>query len=300
MKPVIKKQTHYNLLLMKDDSQARTFRLHGTTLKVLLTLFLLLLLGGGAGIAGGVHFFKEYLRLASLNESQDKELSEMRLQLERLVNLECLIVASNGSVPLAKNEEVGVTAPQRSAASEGAAEGEQALSDAPESANGESSGQAAEPAADAVAGAMQAVTEPSASAAGQQETTAPQTAADTATPGYLSLGSETSPLSVNGFQTRITGRERLRISYELATTPSDEPRTVSGSVRYRALLKDGSAADLTTNDIEGTRFAIARMKPMQNSVRLPQGQLAEDVEKIEVLVELTDGTVYQDVFGIAD
>jgi hypothetical protein len=41
--------------------------------------------------------------------TQEREFSEMRLQLERLANLESLLAASNGAPLLAKNEEVGVS-----------------------------------------------------------------------------------------------------------------------------------------------------------------------------------------------
>ena len=311
MKPVIKKQTHYNLLLMKDDSPARTLRVHSTTLKVLLTLFVLLLLAGGGGIAGGVHFFKEYLQLVAQNEAQDKELSEMRLQLERLVNLECLIVASNGSVPLAKNEEVGASAPPARQAGEGEHNGQNGsqeggrpdngATETPGAAGGASDGSAATPPDDQTSSQTSSQTgdQPNGMAGGAPGGQDAHSQAGGATgSGHLSLDAEDSPLRINGFNVRVSGRERLRISYELSTTPSDEPRTVSGSVRYRALLKDGAGVDLTSYDIEGTRFAIARMKPMASSARMPQGYLTENVDKIEVLVELADGTMYQDIFSL--
>lgn len=282
MKPVIKKQSHYNLLLMKDDSPARTFRVHGVALKILLAIFLVFLIAGGAGIAGGIYFFEEYLRLTSQNEMQEKELSEMRLQLERLVNLESLIVASNSTPPLAKNEEVGATAPPPKVIADGALP-----------AADMQSAEHPEQAPDALAA-------PAEQAKEQQDEVALPPSPSTEDPTYLSLNAADSPLRINGFQVRVTGRERLRISYELATTPSDEPRTVSGNIRYKALLSNGSGVDLISYDIEGKRFAIARMKPIQSSVRLPQGHLAENINNIAVFIELSDGTVYQDIFALAE
>jgi hypothetical protein len=111
MKPVIKKQTHYNLLLMRDDSAAHTFRVHSTVLKFFFFFLFLLMAGGAAGIAGGMHYWKKYRSLSAEHMAREREFSEMRLQLERLVNLETLIAASNGTPLQVKHEEVGVKVP---------------------------------------------------------------------------------------------------------------------------------------------------------------------------------------------
>lgn len=67
-------------------------------------------------------------------------------------------------------------------------------------------------------------------------------------------------------------------------------------MRYVAVFSNGEKLDLPLQDIDGTRFAIARMKPMQSSARLPQGYQTENIEKIEVFIEVSDGTVYHDSF----
>ena len=307
MKPVIKKQSHYNVLLMRDDKEARTFRLHSTTLRILLITLVVLIVGGGAGIAGGVHFFQQYLVLTKQQESQEKELSEMRLQLERLVNLECLIVASNGTtvaVPLAKNEELGVSAPANRLLATGTpAEGETARSD-PSAATAPQSGAPAPGAvnqnAAAAANPPSTVeqTQPDKPANGQ-ENALRNGAAEIAPPAHKSLESEESPLRITNFVGRASSQQRVRISYELSTTPSDEQRTVAGSARYVAVFSSGERLDLPLQDIDGTRFAIARMKPMQSSARLPQGYQSDDIDKIEVFIDLPDGTTYHDSFDFA-
>lgn len=277
MKPVIKKQSYYTLLLMKDDSPAHIFRMHGTVLKILFYLFLLFLLAGAASVAGGVYFFNKYLHLTSRNETQEKELSDVRLQLERLVNLESLLMASAESVPLAKNDEVGASAPP---------------------ARTPADGQNAEPPAQP--GDAPAPEAPATQADDQPAENVTAPAADAQSPSRLPLDAAESPLRINGFQARGTGKDRMRISYELLTAPADGLRTISGSIRYCARLANGSNIDLVSYDIEGKRFAITRMKPILSSVRMPQGYLVENIDKLAVIIELVDGTVYQEFFGLAE
>lgn len=276
MKPVIKKQSYYTLLLMKDDSPAHVFRMHGTVLKILFYLFLLFLLAGAASVAGGVYFFNKYLHLTSRNETQEKELTDVRLQLERLVNFESLLMASAESVPLAKNDEVGASAPPARIPADA---------------------QNAEPPAQPDDHAPEA---PATQADGQPEENATAPATDAQSPSRLPLDAAESPLRINGFQARGTGKDRMRISYELLTAPSDGLRTIAGSIRYCARLANGSNIDLVSYDIEGKRFAITRMKPILSSVRMPQGYLVEHIDKLAVIIELVDGTVYQEFFGLAE
>lgn len=289
MKPVIKKQTHYTILLMRDDTPARNFRVRASLIKALSLFFLLLMVAGGLGIAGGIYFFEKNLILVALTENQEKELGETRVQLERLVNLESLITVSNNSVPLAKNEEVGASATTSKPGVENEAQ-ERGADNIIQS--------AAHTALPEQAHLQEQTLTPEQAAASEQ--TALPEPPEMGTLTTLALNDTDSPLRINDFQARIVGKERLRVSYELSTAPSDEQRTVSGFVHYKATLADGSSVDLSAYDVEGTRFAIARMKPMQNSVRLPRGLLAENVNTVHVIVELADGKIYQNLFNITE
>lgn len=282
MKSVIKKQTHYSLLLMRDDGAARTFRVHSTLLRAFFIFLLLLIGGGGAGIAGGVHYWKKYRSLWERHVTQEREVSEMRLQLERLVNLECLIAASNGTPLQAKNEEVGVTVSNRQTPPP-----PDAIMTSPDAQN------AQEPTAPSPAG-----TSASASPeAGGQQVPTPQETETAAGPPASSI--EASPLRITGFNARPYGPQRLRISYELSTAQPEDQRTISGSAGYFAIFADGTRLELPLQDFDGTRFAIARMKPMQSTARIPQEYRLADIQQIEVFIELTEGSVYHDAFTFA-
>lgn len=267
MKSVIKKQTHYNLLLMRDDGAARSFRMHSRLLRFFIFLFLLLLAAGALGIYGGTHYWKKYRVLAERHAAQEREAGEMRLQLERLCNLESVIAASNGLPAQAQNQnqEVGVSLP---------------------SATRPSTQETV--ATDAEAGAV-AVADP---APGATESGEPATGEQ----GQLTSGD--SPLRIANFSLRSSGTQRLRVSYELSASQPDEQRTLSGSVRYGAVLTDGTKIELSMQDAEGSSFAIVRMKPMQSTLRLPQEHKPSDIAQIEVFIEIAGGSLYQDSFAV--
>jgi len=47
-----------------------------------------------------------------------------------------------------------------------------------------------------------------------------------------------------------------------------------------------------------SRFSIARMRLVQNSLILPQPYRAADVEKIDVLIEMSDGKKFEERFAL--
>jgi hypothetical protein len=288
LKPVIKKQTHYNVLLMRDDRESITFRIHCGLLRFCIGLFIALLLCGAGGIYGGLHFFTKYRELAGEQESRERENAGMRLQLERLVNLESLLKAGNGSPPQAKYTEVGTpdlparnTAPAnppgpaasvRGAVPPAAGPSPPAESSAPDNDGENPAEETRNVPADAPASAP---------------------AADGKDPF---ISDANSPLRINEFSVRNAGSSRLRISYELSTT-ADAPRIVTGTARYAAVTGDGLQIELPLQDTESSRFAITRMKPMQNTVRLPVGLPVESVSTINILIEIAD-TVYRGSYPV--
>jgi hypothetical protein len=98
-------------------------------------------------------------------------------------------------------------------------------------------------------------------------------------------------LRINEFSARNAGSSRLRISYELSVV-TDGQRTVGGAVKYAAVTADGARVDLVMQDPENSRFAIARMKTMQNTIRLPAGLKPDSIASIDIFIEVAD-TVYR-------
>jgi hypothetical protein len=293
MKPVIKKQTHYNILFMTDDGDAKTYRMRGGLLRFLFLFPLVLTLVGGAVVAAGVHYAKNYLELRSGYAQQEKEISEMRLQLERLTNLETLLSASSGSgaMPLAKHEEVGAAGPvgrSGNATTTDAAPAAQAFSNAtsgaadPDPAAPQTVADDAAPAPDNGAAPADAAVSP---------------AAETVSTLPL-LSSEESPVRISNFSGRPIGQQRVRIRYELSASNNEEGKMLSGLARHFAIFTNGERAELPSQDNADIRFAITRMKPMEATARLPQGYETKDIKQIDVVIVVEDVGSFHDYFEL--
>ena len=283
MKPIIKKQTYYSLLLMRDDSQVRTLRIKASTIRVLSVLLLLLLVCGALGLWGGVHYWGKYASLSERHNRQERELSESRLQLERYVNYETLLLASNATLPAAKNEEIGAGAPPlrvQNATQSGTAQTR------------------LEPVAAPAARTVNA-TLPRHNASDATVSSSLENRPD-ATPKVPLLSSDASPLRITGFNGRVTGSQRFRIRYELSAVPSDDQKTIAGTAKYFAAFTNGTQVELPMQDIGDIRFAISRMKPMEANLRLPQGYHTRELQRINVTIELDEGKTYHEYFSVAN
>jgi hypothetical protein len=288
MKPVIKKQTHYNILFMTDDGAAKTYRMRAGFLRFLILFPMVLVLLGGAVVAAGVHYGKNYLELRSGYAKQEKEISEMRLQLERLTNLETLLSASSGSgaMPLAKHEEVGMSSTARA--------GNATAATAPESGNATSQELPLEEGASpSDADAAVALGENGASVEGGPASV-PASVAST----LPLLSSDESPVHISNFSGRPIGQQRVRIRYELSASHNEEGKMLSGLARHFAIFNNGDRAELPSQDNADIRFAITRMKPMEATARLPQGYETKDIKQIDVVIVVEDVGSFHDYFEL--
>lgn len=233
-------------------------------------LILLVLLSGGL-IAAGSYFGVHYLSLLEKTEQQEREISEMRLQLERLANLESLISASpSEAMPLAKHEEVGVAAPgsrtQNATAPVGEAPGT--------SANGNS--------APGMSIGMNAEAQQSSNSGGSQ-----------------SIAGPASPIHVQGFSGRPIGQQRLRIRYDLTVADGLGARVVSGLVRHFAVFNDGRTVELALTDSADSRFSINKSKSFELSTRLPDGYDTKDIRQIQLVLSTEDFGSFHDFYDVA-
>lgn len=272
MKPVIKEQTRYNILFMRDDGKARTFRLRRGVLRFFIWFLLLLVLISGGVIAAGSYFGAHYLSLLDKTELQEREISEMRLQLERLTNLESLISASSTeAIPLAKHEEVGVAAPvnrtQNATAPTGETPGATATGNG---VPGMSIGMGAETQQNGNGGA-----------------------------GSQSIAGPASPVHIQGFSGRPIGQQRLRIRYDLAVAERLGSRMVTGLVRHFAVFNDGRTVELALTDNADSRFSINKGKSMELSTRLPDGYDTKDIRQIQLVLSTEDFGSFHDFYDVA-
>ena len=298
MKPVIKKQTHYSLLFMRDDSEARTYRVHSRWLRIFFWFLFLLVVGGAAGIYGGIHYWKKYRVLSERFETQEREVSDIRLQLERLVTLETVLSASNGTIPQSRHAEVGATVPAMRNGTASAPQANATIAVRNATLTGRAAAAVNATQAGGAGNATFVTVNATSGASVDGAGATPATRAEVRNGSYPQISSEQSPLRVAGFTCRATGQQRLRISYELATEANGEQRIVSGMARYFAVFANGTRLELSSYESDSSRFSITRMKLMQTSARLPQGYMASDVEKVDVLLELSEGKTFEERFAV--
>ena len=292
MKPVIKKQTFYSMLLMRDDSEVRSFRVRNTTLRVILAAFAFFVLLGISGIAIGAHYWKRYASIIDDYRQNERELTEMRLQLQQLSGMEKIAMASSCPVPLLQNNEVGAEAPTR----QNNATLPIAISGLATPGNDAAFSNATRTLFNATAMTPSSIMPQSrdTSQTNRNGTQSPEDAAPVLLP--LISGKE-SPLRINNYSGRILAQQRLRVKYDLSTAP-DMQDLVSGTAKYAALFTNGTRLDLELQPPEDTRFSIRSLKPVNDILRLPQGYSTRNVKNIDITLELDDGRKFRDSFSI--
>ncbi len=107
MKKIIKRQTHYCLLLMRDDREVRSVRVRASFLRFCLFVCFLLLVCAGLSIAGGWHYWKKAVALNTRLLALEQELTETKRHLEQLTNESVLWRNTQKPAPALKNEDMG-------------------------------------------------------------------------------------------------------------------------------------------------------------------------------------------------
>ncbi len=317
MKPVIKKQTHYSLMLMRDDGDVRSCRIRNTTVRFFIIIFTIILLVGSAGIGIGVHYWKRYAAFLPELTAARQELAETRTELAELRNLQAVVRARNGGrVPLlAQNTEVGVAAPESSARTAGM-NGRSGSENAAASPAGDDSAtpvaentsdlpQTQPPNGDTPAGtdaanADEPQSPPPTGPTGQNGAsgTNGQDAAG-ADAGHLAISNEASPVRVSALSMRASGQQSVTLRYELSVSPEimDTPegrQPVVGRASYKAIMADGKEVALQLQSQSNAFFSILRMKPMTASVRLPDAYTADNIAQIAVVIAVNGGNTFQE------
>ncbi|WP_461209820.1 hypothetical protein [Desulfocurvus sp. DL9XJH121] len=85
----------YNVLMMRDNSPVKRFRMSPVWLKLGLYLFLLLVFCAGAGGYFGLTFWEENRVLRDDLLSMQRELREARIELERLQNIDKILKSND-------------------------------------------------------------------------------------------------------------------------------------------------------------------------------------------------------------
>ncbi len=85
------KDDKLNLIIMRDDSRVRRYRVRVSWFRFFLYAQLVMLLAAGLGTYGGITFWLNNMELAQANIGLQEDISEMQMQLERLQNIEAIL-----------------------------------------------------------------------------------------------------------------------------------------------------------------------------------------------------------------
>ncbi|WP_028575228.1 hypothetical protein [Desulfonatronovibrio hydrogenovorans] len=89
------KDNKYNIILMRDDTSVRRYRLRPFWLKFMILLFVLLFIGSGAGGYLSFVFFQEKKETAGLYQHQVQLLDDAQRELKRLRNVKEILDGYN-------------------------------------------------------------------------------------------------------------------------------------------------------------------------------------------------------------
>ena len=106
MEPVIKKSPYHHVLLMRDDKEVVSFKVHSKVLWYSLACSIVLVTLGLTGTIYGVKTWQKSHSLKAKYEATSSEPVEARLQLEQLSNLQTLIATSDSPAPVFKFNEI--------------------------------------------------------------------------------------------------------------------------------------------------------------------------------------------------
>ena len=276
MKPVIKKQHIYSVLLMRDDSTVKRFRIRAVWIKIVAWLALLLCLAAVAGGWGTYHYWKKYSLLQGEFRLAEQEVRESRPKLERLANLEKILQTDAALTPAVMS---GVEA--EAAAPKGAPM-PQGMRGA--TANGRNATNQTLPATNqplAAANQTMPPANPAMAAANQTQTASPaaQEASD-------SVDASGHPAKIANMSLRASGTNRIRISFDLMN--QNPQQTLNGRANLAVVKKNGDVHEVTNVERDDLRFLISRYKKIITNFSLPADVAASDVGAVQVSID-SDG-----------
>lgn len=267
----------YSVLLMRDDSHVRRFRVSPFVLKLALYSVLLLVLATGVSVYAAYTFWSENSVLLDERVGLEKQLLESQVHLERLQNVEKILESNN---PEELQSMFGLAVQNEPAESPG---DETVISDE-----------------------RQEHVEPPEEAAGTEsvpEAPAPQVAATNATPPQPSmnlrevLGSiDTGLATVDNLKMTTTDNSVMRLTFDLVNT--DSGQALNGRVKVFFISNDGRMLPVKA-DASDLSFQIQRFKNMSATFSLPDGLSLDDVFGLKLFINTPEGsTVLSKVYDL--
>lgn len=324
-KAKIKKRIVYSVLFMRDDSDVLRFRMSSFWLKFFVySIILLIAVAAGAGFLS-YHYWQKTVALESRLMTQEAQLKPLQEQMGRLDRLSSFAQAVDSQPPGELRpilQELGSSNatlksqaendPASGGMNGGLANNGQAHSGKP------ANGTDAVTSQNLAQNSAQSSAQPGGNATGSQTSVLPEAGADNlagagsgnATSGAnattalnssaasnITSSASASPsipavenddLKINNFVTRFSGRNKLRVNFDLNNI--DTQRTIAGQVRLR-LLDSAGQATAVKPDKDNASFRITFSKEFVLNYSLPEGMGAANISGFLLEVEDSSGTV---------
>ncbi len=290
MKPVIKKETVYSVLLMRDDCGVRRFRLRAFWLKFLFCFLALVFAAAGAGGYLAYNYKKKYNDLQDERRDLEQQLAETRRRLEPLIYLEKIQEVSQNRFAAAGIGVASGTGPAGAAGINGVSSvspgysgaGDASMSAANQTRRAASIMPVAPPANATTPGAAFGGAG-LATAAGNQ--TRPAAVVGNATAAAAPYDGH--PAKITNMSLRASGNTRIRMSFDLNN--QDPQLLLNGRVTLAVITNAGATAEITQVDRADLSFRINNYKKVSTTFALPSNLAVTDVAS--VLITLSGDNV---------
>lgn len=281
---------------MRDDGNVRRLRVSPFALRLLLTTLFIVPALAVLGIWAAITFWTGNMNLVDANRDLTREVKEMRVELERLSNLEvlleredpvrlhALIAPRKAPRPSVPAQESAGTPPVAKGTPENAAAG----APTPEATPSGGDAVAAQPDDEA--------TVQSAASDVQAPATSPLFNDDTAPAPRRDV----SPINngqarIEDVQAQVSPQGKIRVTFSLSN--ADTSKQLAGHVVMVAIDGKGVGHDLSI-PAEAADFRISRFKKIVASARLPQGLSSGDISLVAIEIRSGDTIVFRDAFPL--
>lgn len=281
---------------MRDDGNVRRLRVSPFALRLLLTTLFIVPAIAVLGVWAAITFWTGNMNLVDANRDLTREVKEMRVELERLSNLEvlleredpvrlhALIAPRKAPRPAAPAHDPAGTPPTAKGTPDDAATATPAPEATPSGGDSVAAQSDDEATVQSAAGDVQA------------PETSPLFQDDAATLPRRDV----SPINngqarIDDVQAQVSPQGKIRVTFSLSN--ADTSKQLSGHVVMVAIDTKGAGHDLSI-PAEAADFRISRFKKIVASARLPQGLSNSDISLVAIEIRSGDTIVFRDAFPL--
>ena len=271
MKPKFDKKNYYTLLLMRDDSKVRSYRVKNTTLRNLIIFVVLFFFIGVAGWLTSARYISRFYEMQGGYQAQAQELVQAKMQLEQLTNVKTLVENTPETKTAASNKEVG-------------AETNFTPNGVPQT-NSTVTNNNANATRNAVSTGAFNATMP----AQNNATKVPAANATLPATNAAITAPQNSPFAITDFSAKQINAQKLRIRYDLT---NKDGRQLSGTTQFTITYNNNTTEDITPAAAQDDDFSISRMKRMNTVITLGKGKRVSNIKEIGLAIRTEDGVTF--------